>query len=839
MRLSAGCICWGSTVLSASLLLWLAACGSDDKVSASGPGTGTEPPVKTGVGVGEACTDDEPCRTGLDCVAGACEPAHSLPQGETCMISAECQDGLYCDPQNRCATAGSGEEGDSCATDVDCQSGLKCFIQNFALVCIPEGNGDVGGGCTTSADCFGGLACQSSTCQQLPADAPPYGVPTWSGETCDDDTTKPTMAYFEVPRSSDNHDFYRLPFPNDIRLVEGHPDLSGHPTPGSELLGYDPLDPFLRAIESDMDGWGAYPTVFFRFSNAVDWDSFDNGVNPGVIRWVDITPGSSLYAFTLGWSSVANSSRTKYLCPNWLTVRPPTGEPLVPGHTYAVILSTAGLDKTGVPIERAPDFEAMLDDTEPVEVALRDAHESYQVFRDYLASEAIGKDLILNAAVFTVSQVREPGETLAESVAAQPVPTTSGWVRCGDGPSPCPQAQDDRACGDTNPDFDELHALVSLPVFQQGTAPYLTQQDGGGFQVGTDGTYELVRTEDVCLSMTIPKNVTMPAEGWPVVLFAHGTGGSFRSHVELGLAEALADAGNGAAFAVVGIDQVQHGPRRGGSDASPNDLFFNFGNPLAAKYNPLQGAGDQLALVRMLADFALDASASPTGEEVRIDGEKIMFWGHSQGATHGSVGIPYAPSVKAVVLSGNGASLMDSLVTKTNPVNIAAALPYVLLDINSTFDLPGGTHHPVLSLLQTWIDPADPLNYGPLMSAKPPTDGTVRHCFQPFGQLDTYSPAKTMLSYIIAADMERVEDDASVVLPDPDDDREMGHMAVGTENAGNLMVSGTPVTALTRRYGSDGYDGHFVAFRNSSAQADILRFLSQSATSTEAPQVGP
>lgn len=828
-----------STLLAASALVWVAACGSESKSTTSNPGSGTNPPTKPGLGVGEACSDDDPCRSGLDCVAGSCEPARSLPEGATCTISAECQDGLYCDPQNRCSTAGSGEEGDGCASDVDCQSGLKCIIQNFALVCMPEGDTDVGGACTTSADCFGGLGCQGGTCQQLPADAPPFGMPTWPGETCNDDTTKPTTAYFEIPRASGEGDFYRLPFPNDIRLVDGRPDLTGHPTPGAELLGYDPLDPFLRAIESETEGWGAYPTVYFRFSNAVDWGSFDNGVNPGVIRWVDITPGSPHYSFTLGWSSVANSARTKYLCPNWLSVRPPLGEPLVPGRTYAVILSTAGLDDEGVPIERAPDFEAMLEDTPPVEVALRDAHESYQIFRDYLKAEAVGKDLILNAAVFTVGQVREPGEKLAEAVDAQPVPAASGWVRCGDAPSPCPQAEGERACGDANPAFDELHALVSLPVFQHGTPPYQTPEDGGGFQIGAEGGYALARTEEVCLSMTIPKNAAMPADGWPVVLFAHGTGGSFRSHVQLGLAESLADAGSGAAFAVVGIDQVQHGPRRGSSDASPNDLFFNYANPLAAKYNPLQGAADQMALVRMLTGFALDAASSPTGDEVRIDPDNITFWGHSQGATHGSVGIPYAPSVKAVVLSGNGASLMDSLVTKTSPVNIAAALPFVLLDVDSKFDLPGGRHHPVLSLLQTWIDPADPLNYGPLMSSKPPVDGTVRHSFQPFGQLDTYSTSKTMLSYVIAADMGRVQDDASVVVPNPGEDNEMGPVQVGTKNAGNLVVDGTPVTALTRRYGPDGYDGHFVAFRNDGAKADILRFLSQAVTGTEAPQVGP
>src|SRR5690606_34419816 len=109
---------------------------------------------------------------------------------------------------------------------------------------------------------------------------------------------------------------------------------------------------------------------------------------------------------------------------------------------------------------------------------------------------------------------------------------------------------------------------------QQGEAPY--ESAGGGIQ--TSGP---VRNEDVCLSLTVPK-VSMPASGWPLVVFAHGTGGSFRSHVRPEVAGALAAAaipGGSVPVAVLGIDQVSHGPRRNGSTQSPNNLFFNFMNP--------------------------------------------------------------------------------------------------------------------------------------------------------------------------------------------------------------------------------------------------------------------
>src|SRR5205085_6096777 len=120
------------------------------------------------------------------------------------------------------------------------------------------------------------------------------------------------------------------------------------------------------------------------------------------------------------------------------------------------------------------------------------------------------------------------------------------------------------------------------------------------------------RDEDVCMAVTVPKG-TMPANGWPVVVYAHGTGGSFRSHINEGIAKSLAQAG----IAVIGIDQVQHGPRRNGSMKSPNDLFFNFTNPGAARGNPLQGAADQLSLVKLARDLDLAAGSSPTSAAIK------------------------------------------------------------------------------------------------------------------------------------------------------------------------------------------------------------------------------
>src|SRR5262249_17219033 len=150
--------------------------------------------------------------------------------------------------------------------------------------------------------------------------------------------------------------------------------------------------------------------------------------------------------------------------------------------------------------------------------------------------------------------------------------------------------------------------------------PYLNPEDGGGFVLDASGQPIVQRTEQVCMAMTVPKGPA-PAGGYPVVVFAHGTGGSFRTQISRGTANAFAVGvtdGLGAQVkaVVIGIDQVQTGPRRNGSTESSDDLFFNFGNPAAARGNAQQGAVDQLSLYRFVSGLALTAAQSPTGESI-------------------------------------------------------------------------------------------------------------------------------------------------------------------------------------------------------------------------------
>jgi hypothetical protein len=272
---------------------------------------------------------------------------------------------------------------------------------------------------------------------------------------------------------------------------------------------------------------------------------------------------------------------------------------------------------------------------------------------------------------------------------------------------------------------------------------------------------------------------------------------------------------------------VETGTRRGASTDSPDNLFYNFANPAAARGNPLQGAADQLSLLRFIAGLDLATASSPTMAEIKFDPSKVAFWGHSQGATEGGIAMPYATGVVGAVLSGEGASLMDALMNKTNPVNIAAALPVALEDPKVDIN------HPVLSLLQSDLGLVDPLNHALALVNTPIAAANQKHIFQPFGQGDTYAPPVTEQTFAIAAMLDEAAPPAGVT-----DMPMWGSSPLAVPAGGNAMVMNKAITAIVRQYAPGAtYDGHFVAFDNTTAEADVDHFLAD-ALNGKTPMVG-
>lgn len=799
----------------------LAGCGSP---SSSGA-TPAPPPV--GASVGAPCSAATPCRVGLVCGASSktCALSHATADGGACTLRDECAAGSYCAETGVCsAAAKAGASGDACASDGDCGDALRCALIGLVGVCAAEGAADLGAPCGGQTDCFAGLGCAKGTCAAPPPGAPAFGVSSWDGAPCDPDVA-PTTAYFRVPRgTSADGDFYRLPFPNDARTKNGKPDLSGHPTAGSALLGFDLVDRYLRAIEQSTSGFGAYPTVVFRFSGPIDVESF-RGV--GVVSFADLTPGAGVADTRVPLEWIASSERSRWVCANWLAVRPAEGHPLMPGHTYAVVLAATNVHAAhaagGGTIHTDADLEAVLSDAPPPTGALTRAYTAFAPLRAHLKQQPASAKAIVNATVFTVADAGAPANSIATAVAALPPPQAKGWFVCGGaGVDPCPDTTGSRGCGAPDPLFDELHALVSLPIFQKGAPPYASPADGGDVDLASAA---VVRSEAVCMSLTVPRTKAMPAKGWPVVIYAHDAGGSHRSAIVDGVASLLTEAAApmsvATPIAVLGIDQVQHGPRRGASTASPAELLYALANPAAALGTSLQGVADQLSLARFAASFDLPESASPTMQHVRLDPAAIGFWGHGTGASYGALAIPRSELVRGAVLSGVSASLVDGLIAKERPFSLAATVPYALEDARGGV-LDAQKFNPALAMLQAFLDPVDPVHHARAMTT-PPSGGKAHHVLQIYGVADSWAPAATQATYAVAGRLALVAPDATVSRPeDIPEATELAGPLAGNQTA----PDGTKVTAAVREYepGAD-YDGDFVAFQNPAARVDVTIFF--------------
>lgn len=796
-------------------------------------GGGTDAGPRNG-GVGDPCGSADNCRAGLICGADmACQPAGTGVAGSVCQLTGDCADGLFCGLSRTCEAAGTGTDGADCVATAECEAGLVCVIEGLSGRCRTPGAGDLGDLCMREEDCLAGLSCQTGTGGVLEcaspnpaantdggAGTPPRLVPFWRGETCVEETAA-ARAYFDVPRGLDTDgDFYRLPFPNDARRSGSDLDLSGHPSPGT-AVSVDIIDRYLRASETDLDGFATNPVVFFRFNQPYDWDSLG-----GQLQLVDITPGSPGYDTEggLAWLTTAGPI-SKYICPNWLAMRRPHGVPLRPATTYAAVVKT-GLRPApalGGTFARAPDFDAMMQTSMPSEPALVPAWSAYAPLRAWAADTGVDPATILVAAVFTTQDPTALMDPLRTLIRGRSLPELLDLTVCdGTVASPCDDGTEQRACGSADAAFVEIHGRIALPIFQAGTPPYEEPEDGGGIGVGADGRPRLERTEPVCFALTVPRGVAPPADGFPLLIFAHGTGGSFRGAVSNGLAAALADGnamGTVVQAATMAIDLPQHGARRGASTRAPEFLFYNFLNPRAARDNVVQGAADLLTLVHWATGFSMGAGSSPTGEAIDFDSARIALFAHSQGATHASLMVPFEPDLSAVILSGNGGDLTQSLLNKTEPIDIAHVVPFALLDPDRDGGLTTRDFHPALAIFQAYFERSDPVNFGRGLRNPP-----GRHVFMTYGLDDSYSPEPTMQAYSLSAGFTVVEP----VL------RAYGLGMTAPPVSGNVVIDATPFTMGLRQYMSDdpAVDGHFVATASVQGRADVLRFLLGAASST-------
>jgi predicted esterase len=617
-------------------------------------------------------------------------------------------------------------------------------------------------------------------------------------------TGEPTVARFGLPGATE--EFYDLPYPNDLRRYpdSNRLDLSEFPT--NSLI----VNSFREAAEQ-LDGFSLNGAMYARFDGQLDATSLPDPAG-------SIVPTSSVYVIDVDPDSPKRGERTpiavtfrptgnETIGVDNLVVRPYPGFPLAEGTTYALVITTRVRGTNGESIEVAPGFAELASESMTTEQPLVWARSQYQPLFDYL--DEAGDDSrsdVASAAVFTTQHAT----FIAPAIRAKLFDTAHPVAIDVMSPEPPEGGR-----------FRTITGNYLAPNFQAGDPPYKVAPDGR-IDVGSDGMAVITRMESMRFMLTVPTMMPMPAEGWPICIYSHGTGGSWSSFVGDGTADLLAREG----IAVISTDQVLHEPRNPGGD--PELDFFNFGNVYAARDNALQGYADAWSQMRLVINASLEAGGTHT-----FDADKVFFFGHSQGGITGPGFVAFEPTLKGAILSGTAGVLYQNLLKKTKPLDIPGLVEQFARDN------PMDEDNPSLALVQMWVDRSDPVNYAPLMMRdRPIVDGVQvppRAIFQTEGFTDLYSPNVGIEAFATALGADIVENQVQAGAT-----KEILGVTIrggGVMRAPITNNAGDTTVVLGQYNQRPGSDGHFVVFDIPSAQQHVAKFLGTLARTGQATVV--
>jgi len=609
--------------------------------------------------------------------------------------------------------------------------------------------------------------------------------------------------------------FYSLPMPNDARRLEGdaggrpHPNYWDFPNPTDS----DQLGEYLSFLSTEVEGFGLNSGTFFSFTGPIaapEWDSDSAATSQrceGPIRIVDVDPDSPdrgrCMPAQLHW--VGPDSLDPYLAPNTFVVAPWWGFPLRPATTYAVVL-VALEDEDGGVLQAPSTLLSLLEG----QSGHADLSAAYAPLADFLSDQPqwLAEDSltwISAATVFTTAHPTEQLASLAEAVRSHP--TLPSW-NSDEGLTQL-TADDDAFTADY-PIYSGSYQAIN---FQTGDIPYASE--GGGF-VFEDGVPTPQWDERIPFAISEPNaGFEQPEAGWPVLLHAHGTGGDRYSHISGGQSPpAKLAAARG--FVSIGIPQPIHGERWPDGNVVTISLYsFNYFNPASGISMFRQGAVDTVSLVRFVQENLTEGgSIAQEHPDLRVDPGNIYFLGHSQGGITGAMILPFASDIGAWVLSGAGGGVSMTVMQREDPLVIRDALLNAL-------GAPANTDlfalHPLVGLIQTIVEPSDPINYAPLWIAQ--SEGSPSSVLLTEGLHDAQTPADTTEALAVAGRL-------PIALPYHERDIEglelRGIDSLSTPYAGSSAhPSGAEVTA-----GLAQFDGnHFAIFNDSSASFLYANFL--------------
>ncbi len=663
------------------------------------------------------------------------------------------------------------------------------------------------------ASCFGVLACSSSKTESL----------TIGDAGADGADAAPAIpeSVFTAPTTVaalDGDHFFDHPWPSDFRRdADGSVRLDGFVNPRLAPL----ITKYTTQMRGKLDGFSPIASGWLNFGIELDTktlpaDPKASLATTSTLQLIDIDPKSPELGkrHLVQWHFRANVG-DYYLRPNTLAFMPMLGAPLRPKNKYAIVATRDLKAIDGRPIVPSAGLADLLAGKGPLGAAWAPA-------LDALDKAGISRDRIAHLSVYTTSDPTAEVVAVAEQVRKAPAPT-----------------QTDLAYDKSTTSYDGYSGHYSgSPDYQAGDVPFRT--DGGSFVFDASGAPMKQRDFALRFYLAVPlaAKCPMPIGGYPIVLYAHGTGGDYKSFVGDGTANALA----GQCLASMGIDQIFHGERPGAPAASdPNRdskiafLFFNVDNVLAARTNTRQAAIDEVARARLVASGGLTVpvTVSKTSALISFDPKRIGFFGHSQGGLNGPLLFAIDDQTRGGVLSGAGSEISYSLLAKTKPDPSVSNLVKALINVSEENQDEIDEMHPFISFAQMLIDPSDPVHYYPRIALDPLPGHVAKSVLMtegvnPDGSGDSYAPPRTIEAGAVAGQFPLL---SPVVRDIGELTTQLGVNSATAPLSGNA-AGGKATVALAQFSPPAKTDGHFVVFNVPAATKLAATFCASVLTDT-------
>lgn len=543
---------------------------------------------------------------------------------------------------------------------------------------------------------------------------------------------KGTTSAFDLRANLNKEDdFFEVPFPLDWRRdAAGRPEMKGYPVfdTSKTVRG-------LRELAGEQVGFSTLTRGYFRFNRPLKSRSAKDVIPASAdspILLIDVDPTSPDRGKLYPTIASTPAPSIGYVPAFLLAIGAASGIVLHANRQYAFVVQRSQRDVFGGKLKAPPLLKKLLGDEAPSNRREAQVYRVYQPLRETLPLVGISPDDVAAATVFTTGDPVGEMARLSQQIVNRYSPTVEN-LRLA-------PADGSRAGGDTHERFWEFHGTVPLPQFQTGEPPFRRE---GQFKFDDDGQLIEQRTEAVPVVITIPKDKPMPAGGFPLMLYQHGSNGLSTQVVDRG--PILEEGGEpqpglGPAHEVAAIGVATMGsaspvnPER--LPGASKDAYLNFRNLAAYRDTFRQGAIDLRLLLKALENLSIPTSLLPADSGVteaafRLDTDPAAILGQSLGSQFAHMLGAIEPKIKAIIPTG-APGFWSLLVPETDLSALAGLLIGTLLRLDPL--------HPGLNLLQTAWEAADPITYAPYVARRPLPGHAPRSIYMPAGQGDSQVP---------------------------------------------------------------------------------------------------